>query len=61
MVDHCTFEMGDDGAVDITNTVNDVTVSWNFFHNNHKSQLITVRPEGAAQHPPTTSTRAIPP
>jgi hypothetical protein len=45
VVDHCTFEMGDDGAVDITNTVNDVTVSWNFFHNNHKSQLIKYGPK----------------
>ena len=40
VVDHCTFEAGDDGALDITNLVHDVTVSWCFFHNNNRAQLI---------------------
>ena len=40
VIDHCTFEEGDDGAIDITNQVHDVTVSWCFFHNNNKTQLI---------------------
>jgi hypothetical protein len=44
VIDHCTFENGDDGAIDITNVVNDSTISWNFFHNNHKSQLVKYGP-----------------
>ena len=40
VVDHCTFEAADDGAIDITRDGHDLTVSWCLFHNNQKAQLI---------------------
>ena len=40
VIDHCTFEDADDGAVDITEDAHDVTVSWCFFLNNNGPQLI---------------------
>jgi pectate lyase len=40
VLDHLTFTGADDGAVDITNSVRDVTVSWCFFYNNTLTSLV---------------------
>ncbi len=40
VVDHVTLTAADDGGLDITGNVHDVTASWNFFYGNALSSLI---------------------
>ena len=40
VVDHVTLTAADDGGLDITGNVHDVTTSWNFFYGNALSSLI---------------------
>jgi pectate lyase len=40
VLDHLTFTGADDGAVDVTNSVRDVTVSWCFFYYNTLTSLV---------------------